>query len=362
MLLRSLPIVALAASLAAQTPVLQYDNGPLETQSMPGFSDLQFAAPYGLNIYGYGAQLVGTTTNNSVFDDFEVAGAMIIDEIELYCYQTGAGSGASTITGCSVAFYDSDPSQQATLTEMAGSPLFTTDLMATPNNPVSNAWSGLYRTLDGNMATNRAIMAVRVKLEDAAGNATPLVLTNGRYWIRLQASGSAASGPWFPPVTCENQVKTGDGMQLVTAGTFNNPIVSGGQGQAIPFKLFGQGSTPGSITEVATNNHGLTLSVCGSPNTGGFFRAELSGNDPAALPIIGFDFSANVTQVCNSNFVHAFPISILLATDSTVEIPLGLFGVTIGVQAAELTVPPVAPGACFGSANISNGFAVVINT
>lgn len=346
---------ALTSTLAAQI----YDNGPLETASLPGFSDLQNTSHL-LTVYGYGGQS-SATINNICYDEFCVDSAMVIDEVEIYCYQTGAGNGPSTITGAFIAFFDTDPSTQTfPPTPMAGSPLMTDDQFLTPSNPVSNAWSGLFRSLNGNGATNRAIMAVRVKLEDALGNATPMILFPGTYWLGRQASGSLTSGPWLPPIHCENQQTTGNAMQSVTAGTWNNPIVSGGTfSQGMPFKLYGPASTtPGTITNVATNTHGLGITVCGAPNVGGFIRTEVQ--NAAGLTIIGFDFSANVTSFCSTNFVHAFPLQIL-ALESDLQIPqdCSFNGLVIGIQAADLVT---AGGGCLGVVNVSDGYRVKLST
>jgi hypothetical protein len=356
MLIRFLPVALLAAGATAQV----YDNGPLETS--PSYSTLQNTT-LAHTVYGYGGQLIGTTTDNSCFDNFVVCQAMVVDEVEFFCYQTGSTT-TSTITGAYIAFYDSDPSTQAVLTPMAGSPLPTFDQFSTPNNPVSNAWSGVYRDLEsGPLATNRPIMAVRVKLEDSLGNATPLVLLPGTYWLEVQASGSLASGPWLPPVTVSGQGVTGDAMQLIgTTSVFNNPIVSGVNAQAIPFKLYGAASTAGTIAQVATGCGSTGISVNGAPNVGGFIRTELTqSNVGSGIPIIGYDFGAGSTAFCGCTAIHAFPIALWFATAATIDIPLdpGFCGLTIGIQGAEFN----GIGGCPSPAlTFTDGYLVTVNT
>lgn len=347
----------LTALVTAQTPALIYDNGPVETR--PGFSNVQFVA-LGLNVLGYPAMLT-TTRDESCYDDFVLHTATIVEEVEILVYQTGAGTSlASTITGAYVAFYQFSP--LIAPGPIAGSPAPTFDLFGTPNNPINNSWSGIYREVDGNGAFFRPLMRVRVRLEDVSGVPTPLLLMPGRYWLEYRASGSLWSGPWSPPLTCENQTTTGNAINRDTSGAFTSPILSGGYPQGFPFKLYGQQATPGSITQLVTNNHGLDITVCGAPVVGGFIRTELDNLTANALPVIGFDYTAAPTAFCGSSFVHQFPVA-LAASEADLQIPLSLTlgGLVIGIQGAELTVPPALPGVCLGAANLSDGYRVKLN-
>lgn len=346
MLIRLLPAALLAGGLWAQG--LIYDNGPFETR--PGFSNLD--TTIGLGFYGFGGQHPsGSPFDNTLYDEITTGpSAYLVTDVEFYCYQTNAGAATSSIASAYIAFYDADPSTGAL--PMAGSPSPTV-----PAPITANTFSGIYRELNGDGATNRAIMRVRVAVVPG-----PLTLpANGTYWIGVQAGGSPAfSGPWFPPITCNNQQVTGDGIQhLGTTSTWNNPMLSGPHAQGLPFKLFGFGGpVPMGITLLANGCGNTGITVCGSPNIGGFLRTELTPSNPTGgIPIIGYDTVGSISSFCTCTTLHTFPIALWFATSDVIQVPVhpSFFGMIIAIQGAEFN----GTGGCAPvPVNFTDGYGV----
>jgi hypothetical protein len=321
LLLSTLPAL-LAGGLAAQTVV--YDNGPIETA--PGISLLQDDGPHRLTAYGYGIQ-GDSTIGNSALDDFGVATSMVIDEVEIFAYETGSTT-TSTITGVFLEFYDADPSTGGQ--PIAGSPGIANNLLTGTS---VNQWSGLYRdreTAPG--STDRPIMQVRVALP------APLALGAGIYWIQIQALGSSSlPGPWMPPITCLNQPVTSTAMQRIgTTGQFIFPIQSGAAAaQGLPFRLYGSVAQPGSLAVLTPGCGSVTLSVRGAPVLGGFVYSEL-GN-VTGLGLIGYGFQLVPTPFCVCTVGHNWLVAVFTNRD-TIRIPMDLSfaGARLGVQGADL--------------------------
>ena len=214
-----LAISLFAASAAAQT--LVYDNGPIANfnnlailQTSVTANPPAPAAGFH-NVFGFG---VNNTAAVTVADDFAVGSAMVIDQVELFYYQTGASSASPTATGVFLEILNAAPSLGGT--PVANSPGFATNLFAT--NLVSHAFSGVFKVQDtAQAATNRPIMSVKVSLP------TPVVLTSGVYWLQFALTGSLASGPWCPPVSTLNQGATGNAEQKAGATATWLPLVSG---------------------------------------------------------------------------------------------------------------------------------------
>lgn len=342
-LIRSSALSLSAAFAAAQSTVLVYDNGPVETA--PGISRLQNLS-LGLSAPGFAAMRTPTAAYACV-DDFAVTNAIRIDEIELLCYQNNSGT-ASTITGVFVELFDLDPATGAQ--RMAGSPT-SQDNLLTP--AAVNAWSGLYRDLEtAPGATNRPLMRVRVPLR------RPLPLAPGVYWLKVQLTGSLSSGPWLPPITVSGQRTTGDAMQqdTLTGAWIANPIQSGASPQGLPFRLYGEGQKPGSITQIASGCGAPTLRVEGALQVGGFLHVELANTH--AIPVIGLDLTATPTVSCGCTFVHDFPVTIWFATQHSLAMPMApaLGGLILGVQGADLA--PSGGGICLGVVDVTPGYAV----
>ncbi|MCA8951037.1 MAG: hypothetical protein KDE27_16145 [Planctomycetes bacterium] len=330
--LAQLLLPGLAAALSAQSALI-YDNGPLV--SVPGLSVAEFAA-LGHTTLGWSARR-NNPPDIACLDEFAVPTAMVVEEIEYYTYQTGAGTGPSTITGAFLAIYDVDP-------RLGGQPIGngpqpTFDLFSTPNNPVLNSWSGVFRVYDNNLgATDRAIMQVRVKLEDTAGTPTPLTLGPGTYWLQLQSTGSLPSGPFVPAVVCTGQRVTGNAFNAIGMPPTYVAITNSGDRQGVPFKLFGSSAgSSGTIAQVANGCGASGLTVCGAPVIGGFVRTTLSPSSATGLSVIGYDLVATPTPFCGCTAIHAFPIAVWLTTAHAIQIPLdaAFAGLPIAIQGAE---------------------------
>jgi hypothetical protein len=205
--------------------VVLYDNGPLVTHPGGGFGGADASAlqtGLGMGTYGYGFQI---TAGNSIADDFTIpSGAWNIDELHFFGYQTNGGI-PSTINDIRVQIYDGDPSTTGTV--IWGD--LTTNVLA------ASVWTNAYRTLDTDLlASNRAIMDNMVLVSP------PLNLAAGTYWIEWQCGGTAASGPWAPPVTVLGSTGTGNAQQ--NTGTWA-PVVDVGP-QDFPFILLGNAGAP----------------------------------------------------------------------------------------------------------------------
>lgn len=209
----------------APTAVL-WDNGPLVT--CPGCgaggadeSVLQTTS-LGMTILGFGHQVA---FDNRVADDFTIAdpAGWDIDSVTFFAYQTGGGI-PSTMTAVNLQIWDGLPGGGGTVIfgDTATNLLTDTD------------FSNIYRVTETTPgASNRAIMY------DTLTFATPIHLDPGTYWLDWQTDGTAASGPWAPPVTITGQTSTGDGLQSVDGGVTYLPVLDIG-GQDFPFIIEGE--------------------------------------------------------------------------------------------------------------------------
>ncbi len=207
--------------------VTLYDNGPFRTGPCGANFESQLQdASLGMTVFGFGHQ---QSANNRVADDFTVpAGACWqIDAITFFAYQTGAGTGASTMTAVNYQIWSGRPGD-------GGSVVIFGD--TSTNRLGSSTWSQTYRTLQSAPcgATNRPIFANVC----AAG----VQLNGGTYWIDWQTAGSASfSGPWANPLVILGQCVTGNGRQSI-AGVWG-PLNDGGPqacSQGLPFIIEGR--------------------------------------------------------------------------------------------------------------------------
>ncbi len=210
---------------AASTPfaVLNalWDNGPLVTHpgGGAGGNDASALQTAMLGIYGFGNQF---SAGNRIADDFTVpAGGWTLDQITFFAYQSFAGP-PSTITGVYYQIWDGPPNDPSS-TVVFG------DL--TTNRLINTVWMNAYRVLDTNLTnTDRPIMANTA----SAG----VFLPAGDYWLDWMTDGSAASGPWAPPISILGQPATGNGMQYTGAWA---PADDTGYQQGFPFIIEGAG-------------------------------------------------------------------------------------------------------------------------
>lgn len=216
-----LGILAIAgAAASANANVKLYDNGPVfDIPGPPAVS--QLVSPPG-SVFGYGAQ--GGTINNTVADDFTVpAPGWNVKRLTFFMYQTGAGPANFTFTGVSFDI----------VTDITTP--WTNPAPVVPGNGGFVAFRRLSTDLTG---TTRAIYALEVPVS--------ITLTPGTYWLRWNATGTLASGPWQPPVVPHGP---GNAMQSIGGGAFA-AIQNGtyGDGEELPFSIWGEViPAPGSL-------------------------------------------------------------------------------------------------------------------
>jgi hypothetical protein len=336
---------ALTTALTAQSEI--YSNGPLVTHPGAGpagedVSSLENTT-LGLSVYGFGSQTTATVANR-VGDDFFVNGTWLVSGIELFAYQTGTLS--PSMTGVFVEIYTSDPSLPGA-TVLAGSPGIANNLFATPGYTVTNTMANINRTLEssGLLTNNRPIQSVMIDFSATPLLLDPAITSTSQYWIEFSFTGSGASGPWVPPVTCLNVATTGDGLQNISLTTGWQSTLSGPAAtpfvQAMPFKLYGPTITaPGAITNLGGGCSTATFEVRGAPHVGGFVQAELNGVDLSAFAMVILGFSdPNIPLGVCSCTQHAALNTLNIPADTfSLQIPniaAGL-GLTFYLQGAQL--------------------------
>ena len=313
----------LGASLSAQI----YDNGPIITDPVgaPGpapLSLLQAGAPLQLNVLGFGAQ---SAANNSLADDFAVCGVAQITDIEVFGYLTN--SAVPSATGVFVEIYNGDPSAGGV--PVAGSPGFANNLFTTPGYVVTNTMTNIFRSVAPvNVARN--VQSIKITL------GTPLLLNGGVYWLRYAYTGVN----FTPPITVLGQAITGNAKQnqagvwaaLVDTG---NPVVPVPYPCGVPFKIYGNPISAGSITDTGLASCGATtITVRGAPVLGGFVRTDL-GN-VTGLGLIGYGFLPVATPFCGCVVGHEWG-AVLIATSNVLNIPMNtaFCGTVLRVQGAD---------------------------
>ena len=195
-------------NITLRGPVL-YDNGPLVTNpgAGAGGADVSLLSntTLGETTLGYGHQV---SDDNRVADDFTVTGlGWNIDSIRFYAYQSFAGS--DTITAVNLRIWDGDPSDAASNVVFGDT---------TTNRLDTTGFANIYRlseTASGGFDnTDRAVQA-----NDVAVGTT---LGPGTYWLDWQSDGSAASGPWAPPISFLDQTNApgANALQSVDPGVW----------------------------------------------------------------------------------------------------------------------------------------------
>jgi hypothetical protein len=195
-----------------------YDNGGLVNSPGTGVGGAdESILEAGLTLYGSN---VSQSAGYSLADDFVVppGGGWPVSKFTFFAYQTGSST-TSTFTGLFVRIWDGPPN--------AGGSVIWGDL--TTNIMTATSWSNIYRNNNGpGGSTDRPIM----KLE---ANISGLTLSPGTYWIEYQTTGTAASGPWGPPITISGLQTTGNAIQW--QGSSWAAMVSGVYNQGIPFLI-----------------------------------------------------------------------------------------------------------------------------
>lgn len=206
--LLTLAAAAAAISAGAAQAAELYNNGPVVNSS--GKSVLTSPST-GL---GIGAQ---TSAGNSVADDFTIAAGSSwnVSSLDFFSYQTGA-------TGFTF--------QQATWAIRSGD-ANTGTIMASGVTNLTNGGLQGYRVTPTTLTnTQRGIYKAQADVADFS-------LGAGHYWLSWSLTGTAASGPWQPPVS---DGRTGNAMQAVTNGSFANWTDAGsGLTAELPFVING---------------------------------------------------------------------------------------------------------------------------
>ena len=277
--LHSLLALAVTASLTAQN--LVYDNGPLATGTSGAnvVSVLQTAAPISHGTFGYGAQ---QSVPNRLVDQFTVNTVLLLTDIELFGYTTGAT--APSCTGVYVSVWDGDPSVAAPpvppVQQIPGAGN-AVNLIGAPGFSVANTFTNIYRVTEtAQTGTTRNIQSVRITL------AAPVTLNAGTYYLEFAFNGVN----FVPPITSRNVASTGDAKQYTNASLVYTPILNGATATAgLPFKLYsslGAPYGPGGIANLGGGCSTASLDVRGATTVGGYFRAELSNVNPQAIGAI----------------------------------------------------------------------------
>jgi hypothetical protein len=285
---------------------LLFDNGPIVNSPGTGAggadeSVLQNVS-LGMNTLGGGFQQV---YGNSIADDFEVTATWTVDGFTFYGYQTNAGN-TSTITGAYFQIYDGDPT--------SGGTVIWGDLST--NRMTSTQWTNIYRVTETTGGTtDRAIKEVYCAT-------TGLTLDPGTYWVEVQLTGSASSGPWCPPVTINGQATTGNAVQYT--GSWGAWLDGGTYtGQGMPFLIEGSGGGGAGGWLTLDDNVGIVAPGGGSFNIGTNFNA--------AGTVAGEVYHADIEIYTNPDVGEiTIPVTMTIAGD---PFP------TIDDFAAELTDP-----------------------
>lgn len=174
-----------------------WDNGPLVTSVGTGVGGADESIVDASEVVnGFGCQW---GADIRLADDFTVPAGETweISTITVFGYQTGSGP-PSTILECYIEIFNGHPE---TGTSVYGD-LFT-DVMT------SSSWMNCYRVKPptSGTSTERPIMA------NVCEFASPIVLSEGTYFLVWQLDGTGSSGPWTPPVTINGQLNTGDAIQ-----------------------------------------------------------------------------------------------------------------------------------------------------
>jgi len=213
------------ANYGSERSNLLYSNGPLITAEGVGFGGGDVSVvqntSMGMNAWGFAVQYLD---DNRIADDFVVDSEWTIESIKLFGYQTMSFTGISTLTGAYLQIWDGSPDDP-------DSNVIWGDLST--NRMTSTSFTNVFRMLETESLTanSRAIMEIVCE--------TPgLVLNPGAYWIDFSLDGSAASGPWHPPITIIGQTTTGNALQY-----FNewSPMTDSGSNppQGATFEIYG---------------------------------------------------------------------------------------------------------------------------
>jgi hypothetical protein len=187
-----------------------HDNGPIITLPTGGCSggaaSILDGSTGGHTLYGWGFQ---KTAFNWIADDFTSTSEWTIDSLKFFSYQSFATT--MTITGIYVQIWNGAPN-------VSGSAVVWGD---TVTNRLNRAGlTNIYRT------TSAAPTNCDRRIQEIVANVNT-TLPAGTYWIQFAATGSAASGPWCPPITIPGVAVTGNALQKTLAAPNWAPALNG---------------------------------------------------------------------------------------------------------------------------------------
>lgn len=199
-------VASLAVAGAVHSAEL-YNNGPVV-----GANGVSTREPGALT-YGAGAQAQG---NNAVADDFTISGdSWRVSDFSFYAYQTNAANFSFTFASWAI---------------IAGANVNTGTVVASGVTAAANGGAVGYRE-----DPSRRIYRINAEIDDITLNA-------GHYWLAWNLDGTAASGPWVPPVS---DGRRGNAQQSVANGDFSLLTDTGnGQTMELPFAVNGIAISP----------------------------------------------------------------------------------------------------------------------
>ena len=267
-----------------------YDNGPFI--NVPGGgpepgSDLSLLENVALSMttLGFGHQFLN---GYRMADEFTVPSpGWIIDEVKFYAYQTNSGFPTSTMTGVYLQIWDGDPS--------AGGSVIWGDLVT--NVMTATTFTNAFRHSETTVNNARPIM------EQTALVGT--TLSPGTYWFDWMTDGSAASGPWAPPIAILGQTTTGNALQWT--GAWGSALDGGTlTPQGMPFIIMGS-IIPVELTSFAASVNEdevvLNWSTATETNNQGF---EIQRKSAADFQTVGFaEGHGTTTEIQNYSFTDS---------------------------------------------------------
>lgn len=214
--------LSIAVPSVSQAAVL-FDNGPVVSA---GLSTLTAPA----TTFGFGTQ---TASGSAVADNFSVGGSgWNVQSLDFYSYQSFA-----------VGF----TFQQATWSIVSGANVNTGTIIASGVTNVTNGGIMGYRVQSTTPTnTDRAIYRLSTDIPD-------LVLAAGNYFLTWSLTGTAASGPWTPPIV--GSPGAGNASQLTsTSGGLYVTLVEAGSGLNVelPFTINGERAVTPIVPEPAS--------------------------------------------------------------------------------------------------------------
>lgn len=186
--MKQLLVIGLLAAAGASQAITLFNNGPVVGGS-------------GLSILNTGAEgTLGAASNSTstLADNFGFAGApWAVASLDFFGYQTGAVGFTFTSVTWSIR---------------AGTDVNTAAVLASGTTAVTNAGLVGYRvTTTTATNTTRAIYRVNANIPD-------INLTAGRYFLTWALAGTAASGPFVPPVL--GSIGSGDALQSASGAAY----------------------------------------------------------------------------------------------------------------------------------------------